>query len=116
MSFTDAIATCFSKYATFTGRATRAEYWWFYLFNILLNWGASITGALVFGEGGDALSLLPTVALILPGIAVAVRRLHDTGRSGWNQLWALTIIGIIPLIIWFATEGDQGENAYGPPA
>ena len=54
-----------------------------------------------------------SLATLLPSLAVATRRLHDTGRSGWNQLWALTVIGIIPLVIWLAKPGTRAPNAYG---
>jgi len=60
------------------------------------------------------LSYLANLGLFLPSLAVAVRRLHDTNRSGWWYLIAFTIIGIIPLIIWFATRGTIGDNQYGP--
>jgi uncharacterized membrane protein YhaH (DUF805 family) len=116
MGFTDSIAACLSKYATFSGRATRAEYWWFQLFTMLISWGASIVGVAVFGEDGAAYNILPTLAFMLPSLAVCVRRLHDTGRSGWKMLWSLTIIGAIPVIVWLATVGDSSENAYGAPA
>ena len=66
-------------------------------------------------EGADILSGLASLVIIVPSFAVGARRLHDTGKSGWNQLWAITIIGIIPLIIWFCTEGDKEVNKYGDP-
>ncbi len=116
MGFTDSIAACLGKYATFSGRASRAEYWWFYLFTLLISWGASIVGVAMFGEDGAAYNLLPALALMIPSLAVSVHRMHDTGRSGWKLLWSLTIIGVIPVIVWLATAGDSNENAYGAPA
>lgn len=110
MSFGTAIKTCLGKYADFTGRATRAEYWWFYLFMLLLVWGAIIV------DGSGTLSGLFNLFMLLPSIAAAARRLHDTGRSGWWQLIGFTIIGLIPLIYWLALRGTPGDNAYGPPA
>jgi uncharacterized membrane protein YhaH (DUF805 family) len=110
MSFGDAITTCLRKYADFSGRATRAEYWWFYLFTVLVGWGSGIV------DGSGTLPLLVNLALLLPTIAAAARRLHDTGRSGWWQLIAFTVIGLIPLIWWLASEGDDGANAHGAPA
>ena len=99
MSFADAIQVCFNKYATFEGRASRAEFWWFYLFNFLLS---SLTCGVA------------CLATIIPSYAVGARRLHDTGRSGWLQLLGLIpFVGLI-LIYWFAIDGDQGNNQYGP--
>ncbi len=99
MSFPDAIKVCFNKYADFGGRASRAEYWWFFLFNFLLS-------SFTCGVG--------CIATIIPSYAVGARRLHDSGRSGWLQLLGLIpIVGLI-LIYWFAIEGDQGNNQYGP--
>ena len=114
MNFGQAISTCMGKYATFSGRASRSEYWWFYLFCLLMSWGASLVGATTSMEGGaDIMSGIVSIALILPTIDAAARRLHDTGRSGWWQLLIITIIGIIPLIIWMASRGSQEENEYG---
>jgi len=117
MTFAGAITSCMGKYATFSGRAVRSEFWWFYLFTVLLNWGSTIVGAATF-EVGDPLSgLLPGVVslvIFLPSLAVSTRRLHDTGRSGWWILLMLTVIGIIPVIIWWAKDSQPGANQYGP--
>ena len=94
MGFAEAVSTCLSKYATFDGRASRPEYWWFALFGVLV----SIVGSIIDATAGTyVVGLLLGLALLLPSLAVGVRRLHDTGRSGW---WLL--IAIIPLIggIW----------------
>ena len=115
MNFSQSISTCFAKYATFSGRAGRSEFWWFYLFILLMGWGASVVGAVVLGELGGFISLMFNLAVIVPSLAVTVRRLHDTGRSGWWILITITIIGLIPYIIWLASTGNPGENAYGPP-
>lgn len=109
MTFQEAIRTCLSKYATFSGRATRPEYWWFVLFYFVtaavLN---LIDNALGLGAGPDArgglLSFLFALGMLIPLLAALVRRLQDTGRSGW---WAL--IGLIPIIgtlvlIFFAVQ------------
>jgi uncharacterized membrane protein YhaH (DUF805 family) len=87
MTFGDSIKTCFTKYADFTGRASRSEYWWFVLFIVL----ASIILSMVT----PLLSGLFSLATLLPSIAAAARRLHDTDKSGWWQL-----IGLIPLLGW----------------
>lgn len=107
MSFTDAIQSCFRQYIGFAGRAARSEFWYFQLFAVLVGVGASIvdrTGAL----GG-----LISLALLLLSLAVSVRRLHDTDRSGWWLLIALIpLVGIIILIIWWATRGDQRQQIW----
>lgn len=120
----------FENYANFSGRARRSEYWFFTLFNFLVNVAVNLLVRL-FG-GSTALlgtsETLPFVAMaifglfflfalvmLIPSLAVSVRRLHDTGRSGWNLLWSLLpIIGTIVLIVFFATEGQPGRNKYGP--
>lgn len=97
MTFQDAITTCFNKYATFEGRASRSEYWWFVLFLILLSATASIVS--------PKLSGLVSLLTIIPSIAVATRRLHDTNRSGWWQLiMFVPFIGWIVLIVFLAQE------------
>ena len=89
------------KYVTFSGRATRSEFWWFYLFTVLVNLVASFVGNLIFMSTYNIffiyLSTITSLILLLPSLAVAVRRLHDVGRSGWWILIAFTVIGIIPL-------------------
>lgn len=116
MTFTESISSCLSKYATVAGRATRSEYWWFYLFFLLLSWGSSIAGAVAGGEAiGLTMSVIVGLALFVPTVCAATRRLHDTKHSGWWQLIAITIIGAIPLIIWLASEGEATDNQYGPP-
>ncbi len=105
------------KYATFSGRAQRAEYWYFFLFNIIIS--VVLIGIdTVLGTGADMgmglLSGIYSLAVLLPGLAVAVRRLHDIGRSGWWLLIGLIpLIGFIVLIIWFVKDSDPGENQYG---
>ncbi|HYD55562.1 MAG TPA: DUF805 domain-containing protein [Burkholderiales bacterium] len=102
-----------NKYATFSGRARRKEYWMFFLMNLLIAMGIGIVEAII-GLGG-ILGILYALALLIPGIAVSVRRLHDTGRSGW---WLL--IGFIPFIGWIVVlvfmvlDSQPGDNEYGP--
>lgn len=109
MTFGEAIKTCLSKYVEFSGRATRPEYWWFYLFGFLVNIGLALVAS------GSILSGLISLALFLPSLAAASRRLHDTDHSAWWMLIAFTIIGVIPLIIWLASKGDETANEYGEP-
>ena len=106
MSFGESIATCLAKYATFSGRASRSEYWWFYLFTLLMQWGSLLV------DPSGQLGGLVAIVFLLPNWAAAVRRLHDTGRSGWWLLIGLTIIGMIPLLIWFAMPGHDAANGY----
>ena len=116
MTFGRSISVCFSKYANFDDRASRSEYWWFYLFCILLQFGASILGGIAGGtDGADALSGIAAFAVVVPTFAVGARRLHDAGKSGWRQLWMITIIGLIPLIIWWCEKGGEVANEYGDP-
>ena len=110
MTFGQSISVCFSKYANFDDRAAKSEYWWFYLFGVLINFIGTI-----FGDAGTILTGLVALVMIVPSIAVGARRLHDTGKSGWHQLWVITIIGIIPLIIWLCTEGSKEANKFGDP-
>ena len=109
MTFAKAISTCLAKYFDFKGRASRPEYWWFYLFVTLLSWGAMIV------DKTDVLSAIINLALLIPVLSAGARRLHDTNRSGWWQLLMITIIGLIPLIIWMASKGDDHDNDYGRP-
>ncbi len=114
MSFSKSIAACMGKYATFAGRASRSEFWWFYLFTVLMSWGSMVVGTVVFGEaGGGVFANLVSLAFFLPLLTVGARRLHDKGRTGWWQLLPFTIIGIIVLIVWWASEGDDETNDYG---
>ncbi len=117
MSFTDSVRTCLSKYVDFSGRARRSEYWWFALFVIL----AGVVGNLLdglFGTRADygtgVVQGLINLALLLPSLAVGVRRLHDTARTGW---WIL--IGLVPIVGWivllvFYVQDSGPHNEYGP--
>src|SRR5471032_3289676 len=106
MGFADAIKTCLNKYATFDGRASRAEYWYFVLFYFLL----SIVGAIIDKAiiNYPVFQTILALGLIVPHIAVAVRRLHDTDRSGgWFFICFAPIIGGIVLLVWFCTRGSE---------
>jgi uncharacterized membrane protein YhaH (DUF805 family) len=116
VNFGEAIRACLTRYATFAGRARRAEYWWFALFNLLASLALSVLDALAFGFGSvGLLSTLFSLAIFLPSVSVLVRRLHDTGRSGW-WFWIslVPLIGTLILIVWLATPGEAGPNDYGP--
>jgi uncharacterized membrane protein YhaH (DUF805 family) len=123
MSFVEVITSGFKRYVDFQGRSSRSEYWWWFLFSFVISFVFGLVQVLIeAGAGGpnaasgivSALSSLVSLALFLPSLAVALRRLHDTNRSGWWYLIAFTIIGIIPLLIWFCTRGTIGENRFGP--
>ena len=106
------------NYINFQGRARRKAYWMFVLFNII---AAVLAGALdgVLGLGGESgygpISGLYSLAVFLPGLALAVRRLHDTDRTGWWMLIGLIpVIGWIVLLVFFVTDSQPGSNQYGP--
>jgi uncharacterized membrane protein YhaH (DUF805 family) len=119
MTFGESISSCFSKYATFSGRASRSEFWWFYLFFTLMNWAASIVGAVTLGmgmeAGATAFSLILQLAFLMPWLAVASRRMHDINKSGWWMLIMFTGIGVFFLIYWWAKQGDNAQNRFGDP-
>jgi len=102
------------KYADFTGRARRGEFWWFYLANGIIGWSLII---LSLAAPFVLLAwLIFVIGTIIPILAVAVRRLHDTNRSGATVLLALVpIVGPIILIVFLASSGTPGDNRYGPP-
>ena len=143
MGFTQAIGVCFRKYATFSGRAGRREYWWFFLFYAIVNLVASFIPVVGF---------VIWLAVLLPSLAVTARRLHDTDRSGWwcllpfglglaglvigSALLVLSgeseasqgaaaiagfltigggLVGFIALLAFLVRAGDEGDNRYGPP-
>ena len=112
MTFTQAIASGFRRYFDFTTRSSRSEYWWWTLFSILASAVATVFDEVLF-DGASILDTLNTIILFIPGVTVAVRRLHDTDRSGWWFLIAFTIIGILLLIYWYVQPGTAGSNRYG---
>jgi uncharacterized membrane protein YhaH (DUF805 family) len=107
------------KYAVFSGRARRAEYWYFVLFNIIvaivLSLIDTLLGTFNFMQGVGLLSGLYSLAVLIPTLAVTVRRLHDVDRSGW---WIfinlIPLIGTIVLLVFAVTDGTPGSNRYGP--
>ena len=116
MNFGQSIAYCFSNYANFNGRASRSECWWFFLFGFILQFVGTVWDAATGDTSGSGVMYWIAYAVIfIPSIAVGARRLHDVNKSGWWQLISFTIIGIIPLIIWMATEGTKKNNSHGKP-
>jgi uncharacterized membrane protein YhaH (DUF805 family) len=117
MGFTEAISSGFRNYVNFSGRAARSEFWFWVLFSILVSIAAGIIDFAVFGirDGVSPISSLTSLALFLPGLAVSVRRLHDTDRSGWwVLLFLIPLIGAIVLLIWYCSRGTPGPNRFGP--
>jgi len=113
MGFTESISTVFSKYATFTGRASRSEFWWFTLFAFIVSVVLRI-GHLGPGRGVGILYLAWVLATFIPSLAVAVRRLHDSDRSGWWWLIVLIpIIGWIVYIYFQVQPSTPGSNRFG---
>ncbi|MGI1662856.1 DUF805 domain-containing protein [Palleronia sp. KMU-117] len=118
MGFQDAIRSVFSKYVTISGRASRSEYWWWFLFVVI---GQVILGGIdsaLFGAGPDSPGLLAglfSLAILLPSICVAGRRLHDRDMSAWWLLLGLIpVIGFLVLLYFYVTKGTDGPNRFGP--
>jgi uncharacterized membrane protein YhaH (DUF805 family) len=114
---------CLKKYVTFSGRARRKEYWMFYLFNIIFLLVAALLDNLLgltidTGYGGALpygwIYMLYAFAVLLPGLAVFIRRLHDLGKSGWWIFISLIpLVGGIWLLVLMATDSQPGQNQYG---
>jgi uncharacterized membrane protein YhaH (DUF805 family) len=117
MGFVDTIKAGFRNYIGFKGRAARSEYWYWTLFVYLLLIVAWLIDMTVFGfntTGVNPMTLLATLATLLPTLAVSARRLHDIDRSGWWALLIFTVIGYIVLIVWAFMRGTVGTNRFGP--
>lgn len=122
MNFFDAVKICFVKYANFSDRASRSEFWLFSLFItigsiVVMFLDPMIAGASFEESVGDPLAPLSFVflmAIIIPSISLTARRLHDVNRSGWWMFLNFTIIGMIPLLYWCWKKGDEEENQHGP--
>jgi uncharacterized membrane protein YhaH (DUF805 family) len=129
MDFTEAVKGVYNKYATFSGRARRSEYWWWALYMLITGSVIALiessmglgmghmgmgNGSMSAGYQGGPLPGLWSLAHLLPGLAVAVRRLHDTDRSGWWLLIVLIpVIGLLALLYFFITKGTTGPNRFG---
>lgn len=129
VTFAVAIQRAFANYCNFKGRASRSEYWWFYLFVVLVSWllaipmywmiiKTSMTGGFDFEEinvsGWSSLTYLWNLAVLLPSLGLLFRRLHDTGRSGWNCCWLLLpFIGVIIILVYLCSESQPFANKYG---
>lgn len=132
MGFKDSVRTCLKNYATFEGRATRSEFWFFYLFTLIVSFVVLLPGYILMLAGAASSSSstsvgalfwlglvllivgsLATLALYIPFLAVGCRRLHDRGQSGWLQLLILVPCGNIVLLVFWVMEGTPDDNAYG---
>jgi len=118
MNFTQAVRSCFSKFATFQGRAQRSEFWYFALFTNASYYLLVAAEYVIFGLGDNLPAIASpifTLIVFIPTIAVSVRRLHDLDRTGWWWWrWLIPIIGWIVLLVWMISKGSDGDNAYGP--
>ena len=116
MAIKEAISYCFRNYVGFKGRAARSEYWYWTLFVYLLLIVAWLIDMTVFGfntTGVNPMTVLASLATLLPTLAVSARRLHDIDRSGWWALLIFTVIGYIVLIYWACLRGTVGANRFG---
>ena len=123
MRFAEAIKSFWTNYATFKGRSRRSEYWWIQLFLVLTNLAvAAIDLALMNGDverfiangGGGIVGLVWILVTIVPALAVLVRRLHDSGKSGWWVLIGFVpLVGAIVLLVFTVLDSDRGENKHG---
>ena len=119
VGFGEAVSRGFRNYATFSGRATRAESWWWVLFTVLAGLALAavdtVTGTMgMFGDSG-LLGFFFELGTLVPSLALGARRLHDINRSGWWLLLLFVlVIGWIVLILWAIKRGDKGPNKYGP--
>lgn len=111
MNFVDSIKLGFSNYVNFTGRACRSEYWYWILFVVIGLVVAEIIDAAI---GSPIVYTVFALAVLIPNIAIGVRRLHDLDRSGWWLLLSLIpLVGAIILIVWFCGKGTDGPNRFG---
>lgn len=113
MDFGGAIKSGFQNYFNFKDRASRSEFWWWTLFVFLSGIAANILDGILTGGDRQALAGLLNLVLLIPSISITTRRLHDVDRSGWWQLIALTIFGLIPLLYWECKKGSDGGNRFG---
>ena len=128
LSLGESLTSVFNKYATFTGRARRSEYWWFFVcyfvIQLVLNFAGIgmlvgvMSGEMSYNDPSYMLFMMASVVvglgLFLPSLAVTVRRLHDIGKSGWNILWGvIPIVGPIIVLVWMCQDSDVVANKYG---
>ena len=111
-----AIDKAFKNYFNFSGRSNRSEFWYFFLFILLANALTHFIDTWILGYHSEEIGLISGIFYLgtfIPQLSIITRRLHDTGKSGWWFLLSFTIIGLIPLFIWWCTIGEQNKNCYG---
>ena len=123
MGFGEAVKSFWSEYATFKGRSRRSEYWWIQLFLILTNLAVAVIDLILMNGdverfiangGGGIVGLVWILVTIVPALAVLVRRLHDSGKSGWWVLIGFVpLVGSIVLLVFTVLDSDRGENKHG---
>ena len=128
MSLGESLTSVFNKYATFTGRARRSEFWWFticyYIIVFVCNIASigfllqTLSGEMSYNDPSYMIFMMMSVVvglgLFLPALAVTVRRFHDIGKSGWNILWsAIPFVGVIIVLVWMCQDSDVVANKYG---
>lgn len=103
------------KYAVFQGRSRRTEYWMFEFINFLISLAFDAIDVLITHKSAYPFQVIYSLALIIPTLAVTIRRLHDTNRSGWNVLWGIVpLVGWIVLLVYLVSDSQPGGNQYGP--
>jgi uncharacterized membrane protein YhaH (DUF805 family) len=112
VAFMEAVTLFFKNYVNFQGRSSRGAYWWAFLAMFIISFVLGFIEGMIGSPG--IISNLFSLATLLPGIGVGVRRLHDIGKSGWWILIAFTIIAIPLLIYWYCQPGQRSENEFGP--
>ncbi|EAP98653.1 hypothetical protein JNB_00755 [Janibacter sp. HTCC2649] len=127
VNFPTAVATVFRRYAVFSGRSGRPEFWWFVLFSAVVSVAADALDSTLFptlmsnpdtgfAVSGGPLTVIFSLITIVPSLAVSARRFHDTGRSGWwTLMWLIPLVGWIAAVVMCAQQGQRVGNAYGPP-
>ena len=113
MDFQTSIKTCFNKFAVFSGRASRSEFWFFALFTLIAGFVTAIVDQMIFGYGVEdygPLNTILNVVVFIPSLAVGARRLHDTNKSGW---WILTTFIPFVLLVMLIFKGTEGKNRFG---
>ena len=119
MNFLNAVKSYFVRWNDFKTRSSRSEYWWATLFSVLVSLVSELVNVAIASNPSALtltiaiLVLILLIFMMIASLALVVRRLHDIDKSGWWYLLIFTIIGIIPLIIWFCSKGTEGENRFG---
>jgi uncharacterized membrane protein YhaH (DUF805 family) len=117
VSFVDAMALFLRNTFEYEGRSSRGAYWWVLVWSLIMGIATAALDMALFGidpQDPTPISAIVSILLVPPSVSLTVRRLHDVGRSGWWALLAFTIVGAIPLIVWYAKAGERQANRFGP--